>query len=94
MHDLTCLLNGAAQCSLATVSAALPCPGLPEERHLAEAQDHRTRHRPDSPSSRSNSKYLFPHAHVTVQVLQLQLARHLQSCWHVASVVPEEASVA
>ena len=56
MHDLTCLLSGAAHCSLAAVSAALPCPGLPEERQLAEAHDHRTRHRPDSPSSRSQSE--------------------------------------
>lgn len=56
MHDLTCLLSGAAHCSLGAVSAALPCPGLPEERQLAEARDHRTRHRPDSPSSRSQSE--------------------------------------
>ena len=60
MHDLTCLLNGAALCSLAAVSAAVPCPGLPDERHLAEARDHRTRHRPDSPSSRPNSKHHHP----------------------------------
>ncbi|KAL3159412.1 hypothetical protein ABBQ38_009842 [Trebouxia sp. C0009 RCD-2024] len=59
MHDLTSLLSGAAHCSLGAVSAALPCPGLPEERQLAEARDHRTRHRPDSPSSRSQSAALW-----------------------------------
>lgn len=59
MHDLTSLLSGAAHCSLGAVSAALPCPGLPEERQLAEARDHRTRHRPDSPSSRSQSESGF-----------------------------------
>ncbi len=62
MHDLTCLLNGAAQCSLAAVSAALPCPGLPDERHLAEARDHRTRHRAASPSSRPDSESPCFHA--------------------------------
>lgn len=54
MHDLACLLNGAAHCSLAAVSAALPCPALPDERHLAEARDLRTRHRADSPSLRQS----------------------------------------
>lgn len=58
MHDLACLLSGAAHCSLGALSAALPCPGLPQERQLAEARDHRTRHRPDSPSSRSQSECL------------------------------------
>lgn len=56
MHDLTHLLGGAAGNSLACVSAALPCPSLPEERQVAEAQDHRTRHRDTSPSLASDGE--------------------------------------
>ena len=66
MHDLTSLLSGAAHCSLGAVSAALPCPGLPQERQLAEARDHRTRHRPDSPSSRFQSESGFRSAELAL----------------------------
>ena len=76
MHDLAHLLGGAAGNSLACVSAALPCPSLPEERQVAEAQDHRTRHRDTSPSSGTNSKpALYPSFHLTHHKLSLIVGR-------------------
>ena len=83
MHDLTCMLSGAAHCSLGAVSAALPCPGLPEERQLAEAQDHRTQHRPDSPSSRSQSEaHSACTAHVAILAV-VSILRQGDACYAV-----------
>lgn len=76
MHDLAHLLVGAAGNSLACVSAALPCPSLPEERQVAEAQDHRTRHRDTSPSSDTSSKpILYPPPQLAIHKLSLIVGR-------------------